>query len=235
MRRLVIEAQPDELTCGPTALHAVYRYYGHQVSLDEVIGHVPMVAGGGTLGPLLGQHALRAGFKATLHTCNLQIFDPTWFEQGVSSFLIQKLESQMRYKGGSKIKVATRAYAEFCRLGGELRLGELTPELFRRYLARGKPLLVGLSATFLYRTAREFGPNCDYDDLRGEPSGHFVVLTGFDEVQGTVTVADPLRPNPMASLNQTYQVDIHRVIGAIYLGVLTYDGNVLAVEYDKNH
>ena len=30
---LEIQAQPDDLTCGPTCLHAVYRYFGDDVSI----------------------------------------------------------------------------------------------------------------------------------------------------------------------------------------------------------
>jgi hypothetical protein len=29
--------QPDDTTCGPTCLHAVYRYRGHEIPLDQVI------------------------------------------------------------------------------------------------------------------------------------------------------------------------------------------------------
>jgi len=32
-----IERQPDYTTCGPTALHATYRYYNDPIDLDTVI------------------------------------------------------------------------------------------------------------------------------------------------------------------------------------------------------
>ena len=34
-----------------------------------------------TLAVLLGCHALRRGYEATIYTFNLQVFDPTWFEE----------------------------------------------------------------------------------------------------------------------------------------------------------
>ena len=56
-----IERQPDYTTCGPTALHAIYGYYGDPIDLDTVIAETPKLPGGGTLGflgigwpPLLG-------------------------------------------------------------------------------------------------------------------------------------------------------------------------------------
>jgi len=37
--RLPVETlpQPDETTCGPTCLHAVYRYWGDQEPLETII------------------------------------------------------------------------------------------------------------------------------------------------------------------------------------------------------
>lgn len=32
--------QPDETTCGPTCLHSVYRYWGDEVGLGDVIGQI---------------------------------------------------------------------------------------------------------------------------------------------------------------------------------------------------
>ena len=34
---LEILAQPDDATCGPTCLHAVYRHFGDALPLDSVI------------------------------------------------------------------------------------------------------------------------------------------------------------------------------------------------------
>jgi hypothetical protein len=53
-----IEAQPDGTTCGPTCLHAVYRYFGDAIELAQVVREVPRLEEGGTLGGLLGVHAL---------------------------------------------------------------------------------------------------------------------------------------------------------------------------------
>jgi hypothetical protein len=68
-----------------------------------------------------------------------------------------------------------------------------------------------------------------YDDVRGEPTGHFVVLAGYDRKERSVLVGDPLKPNPVAQ-TQYYQVSIYRLICAIMLGVLTFDGDLLIIE-----
>ncbi|MBF0171311.1 MAG: peptidase-C39 like family protein, partial [Nitrospinae bacterium] len=68
-----ILAQPDDITCGPTSLHAVYRYHGLAVPLREVIGTVKPLVEGGTLAVQLGLDALRRGFSATIYTYDLQV------------------------------------------------------------------------------------------------------------------------------------------------------------------
>jgi len=226
-----IKSQPNDTTCGPTCLHAVYRYYGDSISLDQVVDEVKYLKEGGTLAALLACHALSRGYKATLYTYNLNVFDPTWFAL-TSRGLREKLKAQMAFKKQSKLQISTRAHMDFIDRGGQLRFEELTPALIRRFLKRNAPIITGLSATYLYHSPREFGPQCDYDDIRGEPAGHFVVLCGYDKNQQTVRVADPLNPNPYTK-SSIYDVSLPRLICSILLGVLTYDGKLLIIEPGK--
>ncbi len=217
--------QPDPLTCGPTALHAVYRYYGDDIPLDQVVSQIPMLESGGTLAPVLACHALRRGYRAIIYTYDLQLFDPTWFPPGKQD-IRERLTAQMGVKKDPKVQITSRAYLDFLGLGGELRYEDLTSSLMRKYLVRSMPIITGLSATYLYGSAREFGKHSDVDDVRGEPAGHFVVLCGYHRENRTVFVADPIQVNP-AGKGPHYEVGINRVLCAILLGVLTYDGNLL--------
>lgn len=224
-------AQPDDFTCGPTCLHAVLRYLGDEATLPELIAATPRLANGGTLGVMLATQAIRRGFRATIYTYNLRMFDPTWFDAPKPD-LVTKLRQQARIKHGARFRAATQAYCEFLDHGGVIRFEDLTRRLIRQYLKRGIPILTGLSATYLYRTAREYGPEDDYDDLRGEPSGHFVVLCGYDPETKDVMVADPMDPNPFDG-SRVYALNIDRLVCAILLGVLTYDANLLIIESQK--
>lgn len=230
---LDILPQPDGFTCGPTCLHAVYRYFGDKIPLDQVIAEVPHLEDGGTLDVLLACHALRRGYRAKIFTYNMQMFDPTWFETRLDAAALKdRLCKQMQFKKSAKLAVATEAYLEFLDRGGRLRFEDLTAALVRKHLNRGIPVLTGLSSTYLYRSAREYGPNQDFDDVRGAPSGHFVVLYGYDPGARQVLVADPLGSNPV-SASHRYAVSIDRVLGAILLGIITYDANLLIIEPSK--
>jgi hypothetical protein len=234
---LDILAQPDETTCGPTCLHAVYRFHGDSLPLQQVLDEVDTLGTGGTLAVLLGIHALRRGYDATMYTFNLEVYDPTWFDAKGNSLpneqLVEKLLAQRRVKTSRKLRHATDAYVEFLRLGGRMRMQNLNGTLVRRCLRRSTPLLTGLSATYLYAEPRERQPDPAIprwvpDDIRGEPSGHFVVLCGYDPGTRSVLVTDPLAANPFAE--HQYVVGLDRVTCAILLGNVTYDANLLVVE-----
>jgi len=231
--RLDIQKQPDDTTCGQTCLHAVYAWYGDTISLDTVIATTPQLTAGGTLAVQLALHALSRGYRATLYTYDLRMFDPTWFRKGAAADdLKQRLNEQAQAKSDPKLHTATKAFLEFLDRGGKLRWQDLSPASIEEHLDRSHPILTGLSATFLYGTARERGWDNQYDDIHGTPAGHFVVLCGLDRRRQRVLVADPLQRMP-GSRDGRYWVGMHRLIGAILLGVLTYDGNLLVLEGAK--
>ena len=228
---LDILPQPDNTTCGPTCLHAIYRYFDDEISLEQLVSEVPQIASGGTLAVYLAVHALRRGYRATIYSYNLQIFDPTW-AVARSEEIAGKLKLQASCKKvDPELEVATKGYLEFLELGGELRFEVLTAALIRRNLKRSLPILSGLSATYLYNSAREYcqGQDLIFDDIRGTPMGHFVVLAGYDKEDRSVLVADPLLPNPVNS-GQYYRVNILRLVCAIMLGTLTFDGDLLIIK-----
>lgn len=223
-----IKAQPDEVTCGPTCLHALYQYYEDTISLKDVIREVKSLKSGGTLAVMLGNHALKRGYNATIYTYNLNVFDPSWFKQS-SAKMVKNLKRQMRYKHSSrKLAVASKAYIKFIEAGGKVQYSDLTDNLIKTYLKRSVPILTGLSATYLYGTPREMPISNNYDSIKGEPVGHFVVINGYDEPTNIVYLADPMNPNPLKS--QYYSVSFGRLINSIMLGIVTYDANLLVIE-----
>ncbi len=233
LRDFEILPQPDETSCGPTCLHSIYRHFGDELPLRDVIRETPSLGSGGTLLVFLASHALARGYSATIYTYNLQVFDPTWFE-GIEARgdldLAEKLQTQAAAKKGARLATATKGYLNFLGRGGRIRFQDLSTGLIRKYLTRGIPILTGLSSTYLYRSPREFGPKDDFNDIRGEPSGHFVVLHGYDKGSRQVLIADPYPKNPYSAELLYYRVNIERVICAILLGIVTYDANLLIIE-----
>jgi hypothetical protein len=187
-----------------------------------------MLDRGGTLDVFLANHALRRGYDVTIYTYNVDLFDPTWFALR-SDAIRERLAAQAKVKPWSRLQAATPGYDEFLRLGGKLELRDLEPSLLRKILKRGTPVITGLSATYLYRAMRDVPETNADDDVRGEPAGHFVVLTGYRRDTREILIADPLKANPLVG-SRYYAVRVQRLIGAILLGIMTYDANLLVIE-----
>ena len=225
-----ILTQPNDVTCGPTCLHAIYNYYGEDISLEETIKEVEYLDNGGTLAVLLGCHALKKNYKVTLYTFDLKIFDPTWFLN--KQAIPEKLVHQLKYKRSHKIKEITNAYLRFLELGGNINMEVLNRSLLKRYFIRKIPVLTGLSATYLYNSMRELTDKNNmsvFNDLEGEPMGHFVILKGFDPEGENILVADPYKTNPISNKNH-YKVKTARLLNAVMLAIVTFDANLLIIE-----
>ncbi|QDV42797.1 hypothetical protein Enr13x_26470 [Stieleria neptunia] len=243
---LEIQPQPDDSSCGPTCLAAVYAYWNDPVEIGQLIRETGGGNGSGTLAVQLGCHALGRGYDTEITTYNLHLFDPSWFDPISGSAdadrLSRKLNRQLQAKRDRKdidvkrFEVATGYYLQYLRLGGRVRMQRLDDHLITKTLTAGVPILCGLSATYLYQESRERpqpldadGRSSVADDIVGDPVGHFVVLHGYDRRSGNVLIADPLHPNPFAPTNN-YLAPLSQVTSAILLGIVTYDANLLTLE-----
>lgn len=221
--------QPDDVTCGPTCLRKVFDFYGMDLTHEEVVTALERNEDGGTLAVFLGIAALKRGYGARIYAYDLRIFDPTWFSLPPEE-LTEKIFARFPYLSDAKRLKAAGAYIRFLEMGGEMRFDELTPTLFKTIIDREHPVLAGLSATYLYRFARErWDPATDRlvdDDVRGEATGHFVVISGYDRWGRTLTVLDPSAHVPDSNHGRQ-RVESTRLINAILLGDMTYDAVLL--------
>ena len=235
-----IQAQPDGVTCGPTCLQGIYDFWNDPVDLEQVIDEVHLFEEGGTLAVLLAHHALRRGYRATIVPYNLRWLDPTWFGlpmDGIADKLRQQIDridhakshGRAERAADAKRRLTCQAYVDFLELGGRLRFADLSRDLVIEPLQRGVPVLTGLSATWLYRSPREDPRTEEDDDVAGSPSGHFVVLCGYDAARDEIAVADPYRENPIRRQNH-YEVRVDRLLTSVLLGIVTYDANLLVIE-----
>jgi hypothetical protein len=158
------------------------------------------------------------------------VYDPTWKLKNTQK-VIERLQAQLEYKKEPKLRHVIKSYIGYLEAGGALRSSLLSRSFFTKHFRKGTPILAGLSATFLYETAREYeGPDgrSIHDDLQGTPMGHFVVLSGLD-AKRRILVSDPYPDNPVSRSNY-YSVGTSRLIHSILLGIVTYDANLLVIE-----
>lgn len=223
---LFVSKQPDDESCGITCLQAIYNYYGLETTLEGLKHQIEHWQTGGTVSVNLARNALAMGFAAEIYTYNIKIFDPTWNNLAPRE-LEHKLRMRQRRIRSKKQKKVIGFYLDFLRKGGILRFDDLSEDLFDRLFTDHKPVICGLSATYLYQNMRETADNQE-DDIVGQPVGHFVVVSGWDSAERTVTISDPLSKNPISETG-TYLLPFTKFSNAVMLGILTYDENLLVI------
>ena len=171
---LKILPQPDDVTCGPTSLHAVYSYLGYKISLNKLISEIEFLEEGGTLGVFLGIDALKRGFKATIYSYNLKIFDPTWSKLKMPE-LREKLVALHKAKHAPKLKKAIEAYIRFIDLGGTVATADLRASMFEGYFKNTQTIMTSPSLTI--STATRWGISWCFTGLTKKSSSWWLIRT----------------------------------------------------------
>ena len=223
---ITVSPQPDDESCGITCLQAIYEYHGHKTPIDTLKKEVVHWQTGGTVGVNLGRHALAQGFTAEIYSYNIKVFDPTWRDLPAEELRV-KLKMRQKRIRSNRQKKEIGFYLEFLKHGGNLRFDDLDENLLMRLFTAHRPVICGLSATYLYQTMREL-PNNQENDVVGHPVGHFVVVSGYNSETREVQIHDPLRRHAI-SASGTYTLPFLKFSNAVMLGILTYDANLLVI------
>lgn len=209
------------VNCGPNALAQLMSYYGEEVEPMELVRQTRMMKDFGTWDADLGKTAMAYGYRPTITTLNINTFNPRWYKLKKAALIKKLSEREKKVKGKLK-KMNTRAFADHLKAGGKLAFKPISRELlYEKLLLR--PVLVGLSSTYLYKTFPEKNIGGDFYN------GHFVTLDGYDPKSDKFSVVDPWHKIPF-SKNGRYKVKSDELIAAIYLGEATYDCTVLELD-----
>lgn len=230
-------AQPDLRSCGPTCLAMVMGGAGTPASVDRLIAAVRRGPEGGTQAVDLAHLALDYGYHARLYPFGVRVFDPTWWEQDRGGLIacLDAREAALAARGASEDERSTvRSWRTFLARGGHVAFAEPSASLLVRVLDRGRPVVCGVSATWLYRDARE-RPDDTPDPIGGEPVGHFVVVRGYTGGGLHFHIADPAEVLPDArsgfaadtAVHGEYPLPASRLLHAVLLGDTTRDAVLL--------
>ena len=145
-------------------------YWGDDEPLATVIERMWRLEQGGTFAVFLGCDALAQGLsRAHLHVQPLRVRSDV--VHAAARRHRRAARSRSARRRATRGQHATDGYLEFLERGGRLRFADLSQHLIRGILRCRLPIITGLSSTYLYRSAREFGRTDTPDDVRGIRSG----------------------------------------------------------------
>ena len=212
--------------------------YGHAADLPALIARITRNRDGGTEAVHLGHLALDLGYQVRLYPFGVRVFDPSWWDLERDP-LIEKLARRaaaLRARGAPVGDLDTLdAWRHLLERGGQVAFAEPSATLLVRILSRGRPVICGVSATWLYRDPRERPHDDVPDDIDGEPVGHFIVVRGFTGGGLHFHISDPAEALPPMSSTARAETAVHgeyplpadRLIHAVLLGDTTRDAVLL--------
>lgn len=209
--------------CGPNALAQLMSFYGKEVDPLELVKQTRMMGDFGTWDADIGKTATLYGFKPRIITLNINTFTPQWYSLGKQA-LIKKLQQRAKKVKGKLQKQNAQSFVDYLRAGGKLAFKPISREFLIDRLKK-RPIIVGLSSTYLYKLPPKKQQKIDADF----ENGHFVVLDGYDPKTDKFSVVDPWYKIPFSKSGR-YKLKSDELIAAIYLGEATYDCTVLELD-----
>jgi ABC-type bacteriocin/lantibiotic exporter with double-glycine peptidase domain len=153
--------------CGLAAMSMVYKYFGKEISEEEISKEI----GGLTKwGSFVVEHALMArklGFKVICHSYNLEYFDPSDAKLSRKG-LIKKTKALIKKEKRAYKKRMLNSLLKVLEsdIKFEMRIPSLS--IIKKFLDQKLPVVITVKSAVFFEKKK---------DLK---SGHYIVLTGYD-------------------------------------------------------
>jgi len=218
-------------SCGHSSLLQVLAYYGTNLELKEVVKEISNCEVDelklGASECELGMFAIKRGFKSTVVSLDVRRFDATWFELS-SEELKKKLELRSEFlhklspedikegQGTQYLDNVTKYYSEYLEKEGKVKFLPISKELIKKYIDNKIPVIALVSSQLYFKKARKY--NGEFDDIKGKPTGHWIVVSGYDENNFIITdPADDLEKDGNVKMEQNYLISSINTYGPVML------------------
>ena len=169
--------QINPYSCIPACLQEVFSYYKKQISQEKILDSLEHPERGMAVAQA-GFFAKKSGFKPTVITNNISIFDPIWFSL-TNVKLIDNLEKRKKFVDKYN-QALIDAYIKYIEATGTIKFESISADLLKKYLSQNIPIIIELASTYLYKKAKSTRPGAFDNAFKGDIEGHGVVIAGFN-------------------------------------------------------
>ena len=199
-------------TCGPSCLVAIYESLGEKVDKQTILNELNISDSDYTYLPQIARHMLKRNLEIKLISPNSYVFSPEWAQLSREQ-VITELRDWIVLNAKNEWLLTAIHSLFFLEEGGTVEITDLTTELLDSHLDAGWSLLCLVEPSWLWGK-RKIAKKAEYDSVRGNADGHFIVV--YDRTETEYIISDPY-PTSLPGKEHTYQVDKARLITATYL------------------
>lgn len=205
----------------------IYSYFGIKVPLEKLLDDLKIDKYTGTFTAQLGLHAKNSGLQTLILCSNPYYVSPAWSKldnqtiyKKIGGWLAFELQGKNKIRK-NKFKKGTRFILAYIKNGGKIKIIDLTTRLIDGYLDQGYLMTGAIEESWLWEK-RKIPKTAEFDDIKGIPQGHFVVLYGHDAEN--YFVSDPY-PTGLEGKNGLYKVKKDKFL----VSCLFWEATLLAV------
>ncbi len=208
-------------SCGPVCLLNVYRYFGIKTELKDILKELRIDDKTTTYPAQLASHLLSNGLKTVFINTNPFVVSPSW-KNIRNKELVQKLTKWLKKNKKGRWEKSAKYLLKYLKKGGEIKICDLSTKMIDEYMAEGYLLICCLEESWIWGERKIKGTN-KFDDIKGEPRGHFIIL--YDKEGEDYLVSDPY-PTGLKNRNGLYKLDKNKLLAA----TLVWTGQIVAVK-----
>ena len=211
-------------TCGPVCLLNIYKEIGIETDLKTILKELKINDKTTTYPAQLGTHLLSKGLNPILINSTPQTVSPSW-ENLSEKDVTAKLEQWIKINKKNKWLKSVKWLISYLKKGGKLKIADLTTSLIDRYLNEGYKVICCLEESWIWGE-RKIEEKAVFDDIKGSPRGHFIIL--YSHTGNEYLVSDPF-PTGMKNKEGLYKLNKDKLLVA----TLVWSGQIVAVRNDS--
>jgi uncharacterized protein YvpB len=221
--------------CAQASAAQLLNFLGRNKTIDEVKEEVPVYLDkeGQPLGTSIGHIAnyfIQQGYKTTIHTTDIQLFDRSWIGK-TNEELIELLQQREKYikhpiYGADVFDVIFDGYISYLKEGGSITFPLIDETYLVKMLEKG-PLFAVVSYNFLnsipkYKYIKDENKYLQ-DPIQGNPTTHSIVIAGYKDNKFYIV-------DPDFDFGGKKWVDSGLLIASLYVAETNYDNLIISFE-----
>lgn len=207
--------------CGPISVYTIHQFFGTTITTAEILKDLGVSTKTSTFPSQLAQHLRSFPYDVQLLTSCSYLVSPHWIGKS-SLFIAEELQQWLVHHKRSPWRKGAQFLRDYLASGGMIKIINLTTHILDEYLEGGYLILACLEESWLWGRRKIVG-KAFFDDVKGSPRGHFVVL--FDGNDHEYAISDPF-PTGLPGRSGNYFVSKDTVM----ISILLWGATVVAVK-----
>lgn len=211
-------------SCGPVSLYNIYEHFGIKTSLHQILNDLKIDDKKATYPAQLAVDIKKHGLSTILLTSSPRLVAPNWVNHE-NKEIIEKLSKWLKKHKNDKWSGNVKHLLTYLKHNGDILITDLTTKLIDEYLDQGYLVMPCLEDSWIWGQ-RKIKGKAEFDDIAGEPRGHFVVVYGKEDNE--YLVSDPY-PTGLQNREGIYRIDKDKLLVA----TLFWSATIVAVKNES--